>query len=50
MGWLTGATVVLDTDNTVVEVVIYKGNSSSKRLFDLVVCLIQAELQLSAKI
>ena len=49
-GWLTGSTMVLATDNTVVEEAIYKGNSSSENLFDLVVRLRQAELQFSIKL
>ena len=41
--------MVLATDNSVVEAVMYKGNSSSEKLFDLVVHLRQAELQLPTK-
>ena len=36
-GWLTGATVLLATDNEVAERAIYKGNSSDEKLFGLVV-------------
>ena len=38
-GWLSGAVVLLATDNEVVERALYKGNSSSKALFDLVLRL-----------
>ena len=38
-GWLNESTVIMATDNQVIEACIYKGNSSSPKLFDLIVCL-----------
>ena len=49
-GMLTGSTVLLATDNSVVEAALYKGNSSSEKLFDLVVRLRKAELHSSCKL
>ena len=43
-GWLTGAIMVLVADNNVVEASIYKEKSSSEHIFDLRVCLKQAEI------
>ena len=36
-GLLTGASIFLATDNSTVEGCLYKGNSTSEKLFDLVV-------------
>ncbi len=44
-GKLKGATVILATDNEVVEHSLYKGNSTSEKLFELVVRLRTAEIQ-----
>ena len=49
-GMLTGSTVLLATENSVVEAALYKGNSSSEKLFDLVVRLRKAELHSSCKL
>ena len=46
---LTGSTIVLATDNLVVEAAMYKCNSSSGNLFDLVVHFRQEKLQFSTK-
>ena len=37
--WLTGGTVILATDNQIVEAVLHKENSSSEKLFELTVRL-----------
>ena len=42
--------MILAIDNTIVEVEMYKGNSSSEKLFDLVVHLRQADLKFSTKL
>ena len=44
-GWLKGATVLLATDNEVVEVATYKGNSTSKKLYNLVLRLKMVEMK-----
>ena len=49
-GWLNGSIVVLATDNIVVERALYKGNSSSKILFGLVLRLKDLELTYGCKI
>ena len=49
-GWLKGASIILATDNEVAEAAIYKGNSSSEKLYKLVVWLRKLELFYSAKI
>lgn len=49
-GWLTGNTMVLATDNETVEKVIYKGNSTSRKLFELVLELRQLELKYGARL
>ena len=49
-GMLSGSTVLLATDNSTVEAALYKGNSSSEKLFDLVVRLRNAELRSSCKL
>ena len=49
-GWLNNNTVLLATDNQVVEACLYKGNSSSVKLFDLVVRLKLTELKYGVKI
>jgi hypothetical protein len=45
---LKGALVYLFTDNSTVEAAVYKGNSSSQKLFDLVLCLKQLEMRTGA--
>ena len=49
-GWLLGAVVLLATDNEVVERALYKGNSSSKIIFNLVLRLKGLQLAYSCKI
>ena len=49
-GHLEGTTVVLATDNSVVEASLYKGNFTSEKLFELIVRLRRAELKYSTKI
>lgn len=49
-GTLDGSFIVLATDNQVAESCIYKGNSKSPELFDLIVRLRNVELQTGAKI
>ena len=44
-GWLSGATVLLATDNEVAERALYKGNSSDEKLFGLVVRMKKLELK-----
>lgn len=41
-GWLSGSTVLLATDNSAVDRCLYKGNSTSEKLFNLIVrlCLV----------
>ena len=46
---LKDALVILATDNSTVECALYKGNSSSERLFDLVVRLKDLELKSGSK-
>jgi len=48
-GKLTGATLVMATDNTTVESSLYKGNTASEKLFDLMVRFRQAELRSGGK-
>ena len=47
---IRGSTIIIATDNAVAEAAIYKGNSSSEKLFDLVVRLRELELKSSANI
>ena len=47
---MTGATSILATDNNVVESALYKRNSSSVKLFELIVRLRKVEMKHSAKI
>ena len=47
---MTGATLILVTDNDVIESALYKGNSSSIKLFELVVRLRKVEIKYSSKI
>ena len=49
-GLLTGASVFLATDNTTVEGCLYKGNSTSEKLFDLVVRMKSLELKYGCQI
>ena len=49
-GHLEGATVILATDNSVVEASLYKGNSTSEKLFELIIRLRRAELRYSTKL
>lgn len=49
-GWLKDSTVLLATDNQVVEACLYKGNSSSQKLFELVVRLKLVELKFGLKL
>ena len=49
-GKLKGATVILATDNEVVEHSLYKGNSTSEKLFELVVRLRTAEIKFATKL
>ena len=49
-GHLEGATVVLVTYNSVVEASLYKGNSTSEKLFELIIRLRRAELRYSTKL
>ena len=49
-GWLIGATLVLVTDNYVLESVLYKGNSTSLKLFKLVVRLRKVDIKYSCRI
>ena len=49
-GWLQGSIVLLATDNKVVERALFKGNSSSKKLFDSVLRLKGLQLVYSCKI
>ena len=44
-GWLNNSTIILATDNQVVESALYKGNSSSTKLYDLVVRLKLVEMK-----
>ena len=44
-GWLWCASLVMATDNEVAEWALYKGNSSDKKLFGLVVRLRKLELK-----
>ena len=44
-GWLLGATLILATDNLVTESALYKGNSTSKHLLELIVRLRKSELK-----
>ena len=49
-GKLKGLTVILATDNEVVEHSLYKGNLTSEKLFELVVKLRTAEIKFAAKL
>ena len=49
-GWLQGAVVILATDNSVVKRALYKGNSTSKKLFDLVLRFKAVELKYGCEI
>ena len=49
-GLLTGASVFLATNNTTVEGCLYKGNSTSEKLFDLVVRMKSLELKYGCQI
>ena len=49
-GWLQGAIVLLSTDNKVVECALYKENSTSKKLFSLLLRLKGLQLRYSCKI
>ena len=49
-GLLTGASTFLATDNTTVEGCLYKGNSTSKNVFDLVVRMKKLELKYGCQI
>ena len=49
-GWLSNSTVLIATDNKVVEACLYKGNSSSPKLFDLVVRLKLVEVKQGVKV
>ena len=49
-GLLFGASVFLATDNTTVEGCLYKGNSTSEKLFDLVVRMKKLELKYGCQI
>ena len=49
-GCLTGGILLLATYNQVVESALYKGNSTSIKLFDLVLRLKKAELKYGTKI
>lgn len=44
-GLLTGASVILARDNTIMEGCLYKGKSTRKKLFDLVVRLKNLEVK-----
>jgi len=48
-GKLDGANLIMATDNSTVESAIFRGNSSSEKLFDLVVRFRHAELKAGAK-
>ena len=47
---LSGDIMILATDNEVVEHSLYKGNSTSEKLFDLVVRLRTAEIKFATKL
>ena len=49
-GWLTNSTLRMATDNQVVESCLYKGNSTSSKLFDLIVRLKLVELKYWVKL
>ena len=49
-GWLTNSVLLMATDNQVVESCLYKGNSTSPKLFDLVVRLKLVELKYGVKL
>ena len=49
-GWLKDSYVLFATDNQVVEACLYKGNSTSVKLFDLIVRLKMIELEHGVKI
>jgi len=49
-GWLEDSTLLLATDNQTVEACLYKGNSSSEKLFDLVVRVKMVEMKYGVKI
>jgi hypothetical protein len=48
-GSLQGAEIYLCTDNSTIEAALYKGTSSSEKLFDLVVRVRKLELQQQAR-
>ena len=49
-GWLNESILLMATDNQVVESCLYKGNSTSPKLFDLVVRLKLVELKYGTKV
>ena len=49
-GWLTGGTVVLATDNQLVESALHKGKSSSEKLFELILRLRKVEMKFEIKL
>ena len=49
-GWLSDSTILIATDNKVVEACLYKGNSSSPKLFDLIVRVKLLELKYGVKV
>ena len=49
-GWLNDSNILLATDNQVVEASLYKGNSSSTKLFDLVVRLKMVEMKYGVRV
>ena len=49
-GRLEGSTVILATSNEVVELFLYKGNSTSENIFELVVRLRTVEIKFSTKL
>ena len=49
-GWLYNSTILIATDNKVVEACLYKGNSSSTKLFDLIVRVKLLEVKYGVKV
>ena len=49
-GWLTGGLLILATDNQVVESALHKGNSSSEKLFNLILRLRKVEMKYAIKL
>ena len=49
-GWLSNSLLLLATDNQVVESCLYKGNSSSPKLYDLILRFKLAELKYGVKV